>query len=1165
MLLLTFSSANMEITITLLSRLFTLTLTSILLNLCCVLLQFDAVAALAVTPLLGLIAEGSSDHCVFHKDESNNTVSIHGSRSSLCRFQVQSNNVAASEIEILEGSSQNYHLLVESLDVLSADCQYAYAVIDGRGTPCRTILYHQNMQITLQGNVSILLREVVSSHQRSAVKCIGTYGFKNESTPDQELPNCAVTGYHDVIVCSTQNSNNCSVDFPPNCNSTLGYREAQFRCSAEKADVDQNVIIVYPRPMYVLDAAGNGIVALAANAFQGMKELKTLLLQHNHLVSLHRGMFKDLSTLLSLHLEGNGIESIEQGSFQGLETLQEMDLSDNMLTVLPGELFWNLTDLKELKMSNNEILSLSVAIFYGLHKLEVLDLRSNKLQTLDVGLFQDLYDLHDLDIENNRLHRVDVGLLQGLNSLIKLDLHTNWLNSLDVGIFQGFSNLLELDLESNRFSALDVGLFNGLDKLRALDLDANSFSFLNVGLFNGLSNLIELDLDFNRLKAVDVGLFHGLESLEELDLDYNQLVRLEVGIFDGLRSLIYLDLDNNFVTALDYGLFKDLESMAMLWLAHNQLIIIDVDSFQGLRSLTDIYLHYNKLVALEVGLFDEMTQLAQLALSGNQIETISELFNGLSHLIALRLDGNRLVDLSGGVFHGLLNLEALHLDDNLFYHLEADVFEDLISLQKLTLQGNKLRQVDSGLLRNTVKLSILDLSENILQTIPDLSHLTHLRLVLLSNNALLRIDSRSFHNLKIGARLIVSQHEICECYVTENVTCSASMGRSPYLTCDRLLSDNVLMVMIWVIGLNALGGNALVLGWRTKRSGVKNKVQSLLMSNLAMSDLLMGVYMVMIAIADIRFGPGFPMAAEAWRTSATCKFAGALSIASSEASVFFVTLISMDRLISIKFPHSSYKFGTKSTTIAIVLVWLFSSVIGIVPSILAGKNPDFYDNSHVCVGLPLALTETFSSNITQQEVASIKFNSHVIDISKAVSLGQKPGMYFSTAVFLGVNCICYIVIVCCYASIIYTVRQSSKRAALTQEMKRQLRLTAKITAIVATDFLCWSPIIVLGILVQTEVLTLPPSVFAWAVTFVLPINSAINPYLYTLADVVSSRRKQRENEVSRLQQDANQEPCRESVMQNKSRLNKDYASGSALRNEDRSLPNSIPERDVRMT
>ena len=48
----------------------------------------------------------------------------------------------------------------------------------------------------------------------------------------------------------------------------------------------------------------------------------------------------------------------------------------------------------------------------------------------------------------------------------------------------------------------------------------------------------------------------------------------------------------------------------------------------------------------------------------------------------------------------------------------------------------------------------------------------------------------------------------------------------------------------------------------------------------------------------------------------------------------------------------------------------------------------------------------------------------------------------------------------------------------------------------------------MGILVQSGVVVLPAHVFAWSVTVILPINSAINPYLYTIAYIISNRRKQ---------------------------------------------------------
>ena len=111
---------------------------------------------------------------------------------------------------------------------------------------------------------------------------------------------------------------------------------------------------------------------------------------------------------------------------------------------------------------------------------------------------------------------------------------------------------------------------------------------------------------------------------------------------------------------------------------------------------------------------------------------------------------------------------------------------------------------------------------------------------------------------------------------------------------------------MWLIALNAICGNTFVLVWKQIQA-TKHTVQDLLLSNLAISDLVMGIYMLIIACADVYFGNEFPMHSERWRSGKTCRIAGAMSILSSEASVLFVTIISIDRFIGVRFPFCTYK------------------------------------------------------------------------------------------------------------------------------------------------------------------------------------------------------------------------------------------------------------------
>jgi len=45
-----------------------------------------------------------------------------------------------------------------------------------------------------------------------------------------------------------------------------------------------------------------------------------------------------------------------------------------------------------------------------------------------------------------------------------------------------------------------------------------------------------------------------------------------------------------------------------------------------------------------------------------------------------------------------------------------------------------------------------------------------------------------------------------------------------------------------------------------------------------------------------------------------------------------------------------------------------------------------------------------------------------------------------------------------------------------------------------------------NILAQGRVIIVDPVIYAWTVAFILPINSAVNPFLYTLMEIISNYR-----------------------------------------------------------
>ena len=318
------------------------------------------------------------------------------------------------------------------------------------------------------------------------------------------------------------------------------------------------------------------------------------------------------------------------------------------------------------------------------------------------------------------------------------------------------------------------------------------------------------------------------------------------------------------------------------------------------------------------------------------------------------------------------------------------------------------------------------------------------------------------------------------------------------------MQNFVLRISMWVLGISALIGNVyvVVVRIREKTYTANQAKQTFLVGNLAVSDCQMGVYMLILASVDLYYGDNYFIYSDQWRSSPLCKLASFLSLLSSEASVFFITLISIDRFICIVFPFGQIKLRGKSTKITGVTIWVIAFILALVPTWYAGPESDFYDLSDVCIGLPL-ITRPSSYTIQSSGVGGSD-SSRSFDLP--VPEEFKPAWYFSIAIFLGINLVCFLAILTCYVIMFIYVKTSTK--GIQQSSHRdEIKIAIKMAAIVGTDFICWMPVILMGILSQTGAAVIPLQMYTWSVVFILPINSSLNPYLYTIATLISDARK----------------------------------------------------------
>lgn len=110
-------------------------------------------------------------------------------------------------------------------------------------------------------------------------------------------------------------------------------------------------------------------------------------------------------------------------------------------------------------------------------------------------------------------------------------------------------------------------------------------------------------------------------------------------------------------------------------------------------------------------------------------------------------------------------------------------------------------------------------------------------------------------------------------------------------------------------------------------------------------------------------------------------------------------------------------------------------------------------------------------------------------------------------VFIAFNLAAFLFIMAAYIAIIVKVSKSQRRVKAHGEsdvssnsIKRESALARRVFVIILTDFSCWVPVIILSILALTgQFYDEHGFVYVWFAVFVLPVNSSVNPVLYTFS------------------------------------------------------------------
>ncbi|CAG00416.1 unnamed protein product, partial [Tetraodon nigroviridis] len=558
-------------------------------------------------------------------------------------------------------------------------------------------------------------------------------------------------------------------------------------------------------------------------------------------------------------------------------------------------------------------------------------------------------------------------------------------------------------------------------------------------------NVTWLSLRSNKIQVLSDFVFAEYPLLERLFLQNNSLHLISQHAFSGLRILKRLFLSENLISSLSPGVFKDLHQLQWLLLDHNPLRFLSQETFIGLQSLKYLSMVDTSLQQLPHHSFcQHMPALDWLDLEGNQIQTLNySILKTCSKLEVLLLMNNRIQRIPENTFHSLWKLAELNLSSNRIKELPKNIFKTLSkSLLKLNISYNPLLRIHPS----------------------HFTHLIHLQSLALEGIEIPEIETKMFLPMKNLSHIYFKTFQYCS-YAPHVRSCKPNTdGISSF---EDLLANMVLRVSVWVIAFITCFGNLLVIFMRSLIRA-ENNLHAVCIKVLCCADCLMGVYLFFVGVFDVKFRGEYNRHALLWMESVECRTIGFLAMLSSEVSVLLLTYLTLEKFLVIVFPFSNLRPGKLLTGVVLASIWLLGVIIAAVPLMNEGVFGNYYGHNGVC----------FPLHSDRQEKPTAKG--------------------YSTGVFLGLNLVAFLIIVLSYSSMFYSIYKTGINATdLRSRLHRDVAVANRFFFIVFSDALCWIPIFLVKILSLLEV-EIPGTISSWVVIFILPINSALNPILYTL-------------------------------------------------------------------
>lgn len=440
---------------------------------------------------------------------------------------------------------------------------------------------------------------------------------------------------------------------------------------------------------------------------------------------------------------------------------------------------------------------------------------------------------------------------------------------------------------------------------------------------------------------------------------------------------------------------------------------------------------------------------------------------------------SELMDICHNLFCNRNKQILLDYSYNSVSKLTQNCFLGFTSLQLLRLNNNRIRSMHPASFLGLTSLTNLDLSSNKVCHF-SFSVLSFLKLdfLNLSNNAFLSIDFDD----QFTARVVATEdYRICCMFSDRDTECAAepSWPQSCGVLLDSAGSNIIILLeFVCILSLNSLCFAMHVLEntkvacikkmfLRVKSEKDKSTSFSKTLMALNVNDFLFGVYLLSLFFADVTYAKEYVVHSLQWLNSRFCVALGILSTFMVLNSPFLLLCIAFYRYVALKYPFSVLKRGKRNYLKAGFIINFIIAVAVFLFHFLCEKKNQM--PSSAC----LLLGETFES--------------HTVKYATAMMAGLQIHSLVSIAFF--------------YHGMLKALQQKNNSKNVQRSEKKVLVQSILVTA---TNALCWLPSSAIYI-VSISSKSYPPDLLVWNAILVNPLNSLINPMIFTLFPLVSRK------------------------------------------------------------